>query len=131
MERKLENSNQKPLLYIQSISNVNKVVPMQSKFQSNLTISTKVKLDVEEGTQEKKTSKIPFYLLSLEEKITTLVEQAEGIPKKICKIVTPERDYVGKVVGYQNEILEITMPELTESIFLPIKQIKELHVIGI
>ncbi|WP_078381387.1 CotO family spore coat protein [Sutcliffiella halmapala] len=143
MKKQTDKIKQMPLLYIQTVSNSNVAVPMQSEIQLDVVDAKrrmkKQKIQIQtidlkkeqEEAEMKKAQKRPFHSLSLEEKIYELTRHTPEMTKKMCKIITLDGEYVGKVAGYQNEILEIKAPNTEDSIFLTIQEVKELHVIGI
>ncbi|WP_417897276.1 CotO family spore coat protein [Bacillus haimaensis] len=145
MKKQTDKIKHEPLLYIHTTTNSNVEVAMQS----SLLIEVKkrkaenAERGLEEGKamssiksgkkvgEEKKKLKKPFHNLSLEEKIHYLIVPPMDSQKKMCKIITTEQEYIGKVVGYHNEILAVNTPNIPESIFLTLQEIKEIHVIGI
>lgn len=138
VRKQSEKNKQQPLLYIQTVTNTNGDVSMQSDFQlimdrkkeKNIIQKQEETLEAKEGLEKKEAPK-NFHFLSLEEKLQFLTEQRGKASNKMCKIVTSEREYVGRVVGYKNEIVEVEAPNSSERFFLTFQELKELYVIGI
>ncbi|MGM0836804.1 MAG: CotO family spore coat protein [Bacillota bacterium] len=145
MKKQTEKIKHEPLLYIHTKTSSNVDAAMQSSLLLEVKKRKveKSKSRIEEGKavsskqrgkkagEEIKKPKKPFHTLSIEEKIHYLVGPTMDAPKKMCKIITTEREYIGKVEGYHKEILAVNTPNIPESIFLTLQEIKELHIIGI
>lgn len=145
MKKQTDKIKHEPLLYIHTKTNSNVDAAMQSSLllevKKRKAENAKSRMEEEKAVsskqrgnkagEETKKLKKPFYTLSLEEKIHYLVGPPMDAHKKMCKIITTEREYIGKVEGYHNEILAVNTPNVPDSIFLTLQEIKEIHVIGI
>lgn len=142
MKKQTDKIKHEPLLYIHTITSSNVDVAMQSslllevkkrkaendksRMEEGKAVSSKHR-----GKKAGEEIKKPFHTLSIEEKIHYLVGPTMDAHKKMCKIITTEREYIGKVEGYHKEILAVNTPNVPDSIFLTLQEIKEIHVIGI
>jgi hypothetical protein len=145
VKKQTDKIKHEPLLYIHTITSSNVDVAMQSSLllEVKKRKAENAKSRIEEGKavsskqrgkkagEETKKMKKPFHALSLEEKIHYLIGSPMDAPKKMCKILTTEQEYIGRVEGYHNEILAVNTPNISESVFLTLQEIKEIHVIGI
>jgi hypothetical protein len=126
VKRHKETAKQQPLLYIEDVAN-----HIIQKKSMQTTYRTPKKKPESEDHKSSIIQKKPFHLLSLEEKLAFLRDQNVMITSKICKIVTKEGEFIGRIVAFKNELIEVQIPNCTKDLFLNPKKITELHVIGI
>ncbi|WP_251552449.1 CotO family spore coat protein [Neobacillus muris] len=73
----------------------------------------------------------PFKEMSLTERIDYLLDFPKVLPPVKCVFYTDDEKYLGVLVGYENDQVEIQVPNQSSNIIIPMEDLKNIIMIGI
>jgi hypothetical protein len=135
----------KPLLYVaqpelpQAKLNVQQSFVIKGKQVNNKDDFSEIELKTEpieeekpiEVKEKKSWKKKPFREMSIEEKVSFMINKPHYIPKVECRIQTIHDLFIGYIVGFENtDVLVKISTNLTE-IKIPISEIESIQMAGI
>lgn len=135
IERNLKQIKHPPLLYILQPSSSDIQVQMQSEWKRKNV--KKTVLDTESDSRIEETPSVnqknfkDFNKWSLKERVIYFTELPENRKKNICRILTKEKEIVGKIVGYESGIVDVFLPLSGACRKIQVDDIMNIEVIGV
>ncbi|MCA1320052.1 spore coat CotO family protein [Bacillus tianshenii] len=136
IERNQKQIKHPPLLYILQPSSTDIQVQMQSEWKRKnvkkpvLDTESVSRIEEPPSVKQKKNFK-DFNKWSLTEKVIYFIELPENRKKNICRILTKEKEIVGKIVGYEGGIVDVFLPLSGACKKIPVDDILNIEVIGV